>query len=165
MNNLSLLELPLCVKNKKSYSDSFVGYLDASLIQGIFSTSIKFLCLIKYQNIDYYSFGNFRTLNNRWVYALEKKKDIYQDPILRPSISILHAPQKIQVDSVFFDDYQIYSFISVLKPELLKTEQIKNLFYLKPISKIEKDLLQLRCNSQSIIGKTISKKKTLIIKC
>lgn len=77
--------------------------------------------LITKTNQSYYIYGTYKTVTNRFFYALSKKHNIYEDDTIRPSIRVFHRPNLLEVDVSFFDKTQLKAFIEALDPNFDKT--------------------------------------------
>ncbi len=62
-------------------------------------------------NQTYLIYGTYKTITNRFFYALSKKHNIYEDDIIRPSIRVIHRPNSLETDVAFFDLEQLKAFI------------------------------------------------------
>lgn len=67
----------------------------------------------------YLAFGTHRTLTNRWVYCLEKKREFLQDDVIRPSLLVYHRPENISIDNIYYDLLQMQVFAQCLRPDIL----------------------------------------------
>lgn len=72
--------------------------------------------LITKQNKTYIVYGTYRTLTNRFLYALNKKLNFHEDSTIRPTIGVIHKPDLLEVDVSFFDKVQLKAFIFALDP-------------------------------------------------
>lgn len=102
-------------------SDNFspsIIMLDCSDIVGIEQLySLKDKCkLITKQNRIYTVYGTYRTLTNRFLYALNKKFNFHEDHIIRPSVGVIHKTELLEIDVSFFDKIQLKAFIFGLEP-------------------------------------------------
>jgi hypothetical protein len=79
---------------------------------------------------QFHIIGNHRTLMNRLMYVLNMKKDTSYDYIARPSTAIFNNYKTLCVDNTFFENYQLYSFVKLLSPELLSNDFILSIFNL-----------------------------------
>lgn len=79
---------------------------------------IKDRCkLITKQGRIYTAYGTYRTLTNRFLYALNKKHNFHEDTTIRPSIKVFHRPELLEPDVSFFDIIQLKAFIFGLEPD------------------------------------------------
>lgn len=67
--------------------------------------------LITKNKISYILYGSYKTITNRYFYALSKKYNLYEDDIIRPSIKVFHRPNLLEIDTAFFDSIQLKGFI------------------------------------------------------
>jgi hypothetical protein len=103
--------------NINSFSPSII-LLDCSDIVGfeqIYGISDKCRLITK-QNRTYTVYGTYRTLTNRFLYALNKKLNFHEDFTIRPSIGVIHKPELLEIDVSFFDKIQLKAFIFGLEP-------------------------------------------------
>jgi len=87
--------------------------------------------LITKQKNEYIVYGTYKTVTNRFFYAITKKYNFYDDDIMRPSIRVFHRPNLLEVDVSFFDKIQLKAFIYGLVPDFnldLLPEYTKELF-------------------------------------
>ncbi len=92
--------------------------LDCSEIVGfeqIFGSNEKCKLTTK-QNKTYTVYGTYRTLTNRFLYAINKKHSLHEDHTIRPTISVIHKPELLEPDVSFFDKIQLKAFIFGLDP-------------------------------------------------
>jgi len=92
--------------------------LDCSEIVGfeqIFGTNDKCKLITK-QNKIYIVYGTYRTLTNRYLYALNKKHSLHEDHTIRPTIGVIHKPELLEPDVSFFDKVQLKAFIFGVDP-------------------------------------------------
>lgn len=104
----------------------FIVLVDANEIISLEKVSKEDYRLKVKNNEDYMLKGTYRTLSNRWIYALEKKNDLYNDIIMRPSILFFHHRNLIAVDSVYFDQIQLSYFEKCLIEDLENYEKFFN---------------------------------------
>lgn len=74
--------------------------------------------LVKKNGEKFVSYGNYRTLTNRFFYALSKKHNIHEDEIMRPSIKVFHRLSNFECDSIHFDPLQVKAFIFAIDSEI-----------------------------------------------
>lgn len=101
--------------------------LDASEIIGFEQIKDNMATLMLSNGKNYQVLGKHRNLINRWIYCLEKnaKSEIYHDNIIRPSIRFYNNNfDTIESDPIFLDSTQLKGFITVIRPDLLKNEEI-----------------------------------------
>lgn len=70
-----------------------------------------FCKILTRQGLEYYAFGNYKTLTNRLFYTLSKKHSFYEDDIIRPSIRVYHRNLNLEPDAAFLDPIQLKAFI------------------------------------------------------
>ena len=102
---------------ENNFSPSII-MLDCSDIVGIEQIyGLKDKCkLITKQNRTYNVYGTYRTLTNRFLYALNKRLNFHEDHIIRPSIGVIHKTELLEIDVSFFDITQLKAFIFGLDP-------------------------------------------------
>lgn len=89
---------------------------DISSFEQIQNESEKCKLLTK-TNQEYTVYGTYKTVTNRFFYALSKKHNLYEDDTIRPSIRVFHRHQLLEVDVAFFDKLQLKAFIYGLVPD------------------------------------------------
>jgi hypothetical protein len=104
--------------NEANFSPCVI-LLDCEEIVGFEQVSgVKDKCkMITKQGKTYTTYGTYRTLTNRFIYALNKKHNLHEDTTIRPSIKVFHRPELLEPDVSFFDNTQLKAFIFGLDPE------------------------------------------------
>ena len=112
---IKLIEFAL--KKNTTY---LVSLIDCSEISTILQFNKTSCHLVMKDKRVYVVPGSYRTLSNRFLYALEAKLDPYQDSIIRPSVMFFHKIHLAEPDSVFFDIEQLKAFSKALSIALPK---------------------------------------------
>ncbi len=95
----------------KSFSPSIL-MVECSDISSIQKTENENICkIITKQGSEYYAFGLYKTLTNRFFYTLSKKHSFYEDDIIRPSLRVFHRNSNLEPDVAFLDPIQLKAFI------------------------------------------------------
>lgn len=117
--------IEFAMKNDQTY---LIGLFDCNDISSIEQNkNDKKSCLLNLKNGRQHIIpGLYRNLTNRHIYCLEKKVDLYQDYLIRPSISFFHDVKNIEIDSVFFDKEQLLAFSKALEIPLNLPKNIKS---------------------------------------
>lgn len=87
--------------------------------------------LITKQKNEYVVYGTYKTVTNRFFYAITKKHNFHEDDIMRPSIRVFYRPDLLEIDTSFFDKAQLKGFIYGLIPDFnlnLLPEYTKEIF-------------------------------------
>ncbi len=126
--------IEFCISEKiNQYHALSIKIVDANDISGIEQTKSDHFCKIKEKNgTTYFALGQYRTLSNRWIYALSKNKNFFHDNIMKPTGYIYHDGAAIQIDKAHHDKYQMTGFIVCTL--LYESEAVKRI-----IEKIEDD--------------------------
>lgn len=82
-------------------------------------SDISFVQQINQYNCEIYTknnqsfcvFGSYRVITNRISYTLEKEIKIFEDIIIRPSISLQYKLTKLEVSDILLDPAQAKAFI------------------------------------------------------
>ena len=96
----------------------FIASIDPKQITSLIQEDRKHCEITMTDGRKYIVCGTYRTLMNRWAYALQKTNDYFEDPIIFPSRLIFHSPNELTTDNIYFDAYQIYQFFQSLRPEI-----------------------------------------------
>lgn len=102
--------------NEDNLKFPFILTIDVNEILSIEQTENENLCLLTRRGgVTYYVAGNFRTINNRWLYTLESTISNFADDIKRPSIGFIHYANKMSSDVIYMDKFQFNAFKKALK--------------------------------------------------
>ena len=93
MTPVRLAEFVFILNNNEN--SPLVGLFDTQDISNIIQYNTNHCILIKKDSSQYIVCGTLRTLTNRWIYSLQKKINLFEDDIMRPSISIIHNPKSL----------------------------------------------------------------------
>jgi hypothetical protein len=108
----------VAAKNENEFSPCVI-LVDCADISGFEQIpDNKNICKLNIKNSSsYFVYGTYKTLTNRFFYALSKKHNFYEDDVIRPSIRVYHRPNLLEPDVVFFDFLQLKGFIFGLNPD------------------------------------------------
>lgn len=89
-----------------------------------------FCCVTKKDGQKYYLRGSYRSIMNRWIYALEINPYVFDDPVIRPSVSLYNSNRLFQPDPILLDEPHMLDICEALFPE--KLEHFKKLWQSDP---------------------------------
>ncbi len=112
---MKLIEYAIATENSFSPTVILIDCGDISSFEQIKGVSTQCKIITK-SNQSYIAYGTYKTVTNRFFYALSKKNNIYEDDIIRPSIRVFHRPNTLEPDVAFFDPLQLKAFIYGLDP-------------------------------------------------
>lgn len=115
--NMRIIEF--AVETNETDFSPCVILLDCAEIVGFEQIpGVKDKCnLLTKQGRTYKTYGTYRTLTNRFLYALNKKHNLHEDNTIRPSIRVFHRPELLEPDISFFDKTQLKAFIFGVDPD------------------------------------------------
>jgi len=121
-NGIIMRIIEFVIEKNKNFFSPYIILLDCADISSFKqSKKHKDRCkIITKQGLSYMAYGSYRTLTNRFFYAISKKCNFYEDDVIRPSIRVLHKPELLECDTSFFDFIQIKGFILALDENINK---------------------------------------------
>ena len=100
-----LLEFVFINENTKF---PYISTVDVKEIGSVSQGQDECHCVIKFKDSsEKIVCGTYRAILNRYLYCLNKRRDFYEDEVLIPSRHLIYGNDKVEVDNIHFDEYQL----------------------------------------------------------
>lgn len=126
MDNLKFIEYACC-QNINDIKPNII-LIDVKDIKSFMMTSNRNIVILKTSSECFNLIGTYRTITNRFYYALNKKINSQEDDTIRPSIRVLHKPHLLETDISYIDEAQLKAFIEAFSD--INDEKLKNISHL-----------------------------------